>query len=118
IPPFSAERWRVLSPYLDEALEIVPDERAAWLASIATRDAALADDLRAMLAQHRTVHQSRFLARAVLDPGHAPIASLTGQVVGAYRLISSIGQGGTGSVWLAERCDGHFEGTAGGTLHN
>ncbi len=112
MPPFSADRWRVLSPYLDEALDIASDERAAWLAAIAARDATLADDLRAMLAQHRTVHQSGFLERAVLDPGHAPIASLAGQGVGAYRLISPIGQGGTGSVWLAERCDGHFEGRA------
>jgi eukaryotic-like serine/threonine-protein kinase len=118
MPPFSAERWRVLSPYLDEALEITPDERAAWLASIATRDAALADDLRTMLAQHRTVHQSRFLERAVLEPGHAPAASLSGQVVGAYRLIAPIGQGGTGSVWLAERCDGRFEGRAAVKLLN
>jgi len=118
MPPFSAERWRVLSPYLDEALEIAPDERAAWLTSIATRDATLADDLRKMLAQHRTVNQSRFLERAVLDPGHAPAASLAGLVVGAYRLISLIGQGGTGSVWLAERCDGHFEGRAAVKLLN
>ena len=118
MPPFTAERWRVLSPYLDEALEITPDERPAWLASIATRDATLADDLRAMLAQHRTVRQSRFLERAVLDPGTAPGATLTGQVVGAYRLISPIGQGGTGSVWLAERCDGRFEGRAAVKLLN
>ena len=74
MPPFNADRWRVLSPYLDEALEIAPDERHACLSSIATRDATLADDLRKMLAQHRTVHQSGFLERAVLDPGHAPLA--------------------------------------------
>ena len=30
--------------------------------------------------------------------------------VGAYTLISPIGQGGMGSVWLAERSDGRFEG--------
>ena len=118
MPPFSAERWRVLSPYLDEALEIAPDERAGWLASIAARDAVLAEDLRGMLAQHRTVHESGFLERAVLDPGTASITSLTGQVVGAYRLISPIGQGGTGSVWLAERCDGRFEGRAAVKLLN
>ena len=118
MPPFSAERWRVLSPYLDEALEIAPDERAGWLASIAARDTVLAEDLRGMLAQHRTVHESGFLERAVLDPGTASITSLTGQVVGAYRLISPIGQGGTGSVWLAERCDGRFEGRAAVKLLN
>ena len=118
MPPFNADRWRVLSPYLDEALEIAPDERADWLASIAARDAALANDLRSMLAQHRTVHESRFLEGVVLDPGYAPVTTLAGQIVGAYRLIAPIGQGGTGSVWLAERCDGRFEGRAAVKLLN
>ena len=36
--------------------------------------------------------------------------SLAGQTIGAYRLVSLIGQGGMGSVWLAERCDGRFDG--------
>ena len=44
--------------------------------------------------------------------------SLAGQVIGAYRLLSPIGQGGTGSVWLAERCDGRFEGRAAVKLLN
>lgn len=44
----------------------------------------------------------------------APIApvseeSLAGQKIGAYTLLSPIGQGGMGSVWLAERSDGRFE---------
>jgi len=55
------ERWRVLSPYLDEALEIAPEERAAWLAAIAARDCALAADLQKLLAQQRLVHESHFL---------------------------------------------------------
>ena len=36
-------------------------------------------------------------------------ASLAGQILGPYTLISPIGQGGMGSVWLAERNDGRFE---------
>ena len=31
------------------------------------------------------------------------------QTVGVYTLISQIGQGGMGSVWLAERNDGRFD---------
>ena len=50
--PLGAERWRALSPYLDEALEIPTIDRDAWLAQIFERDAGLAIDLRTMLAEH------------------------------------------------------------------
>ena len=118
MPPISPDRWRILSPYLDEALEIAADKRAAWLTSIAAQDSALAADLRAMLAQHKAVHDSGFLEQPVIDPHMTLVHSLKGQVFGAYRLVSPIGQGGTGSVWLAERCDGHFKGQAAVKLLN
>src|SRR5690349_4442857 len=118
MPPISANRWRVLSPYLDQALEIAPDERAGWLAAISARDPVLGAELRAMLARHQTVHDTGFLEHAVLDSSDAHVPSLAGQVVGAYRLISPIGQGGSGSVWLAERCDGRFDGRAAVKLLN
>ena len=112
MPRISPERWRVLSPYLDQALEISAEGRAAWLASISARDSALATELGALLAGHQTVHDSAFLERPVLDPRSTVPQSLAGHVVGSYRLVSPIGQGGSGSVWLAERCDGRFQGTA------
>ena len=43
------------------------------------------------------------------DPSPTNLESLAGQVVGAYRILSPIGHGGMGSVWLAERADGRFE---------
>ncbi len=89
-----------------------------WLADVSARDAALAADLRAILAQCDQVRDSRFLESAVLQPQSAVLASLAGQVIGAYRLISPLGQGGTGGVWLAERCDGRFEGRAAVKLLN
>lgn len=116
MPHVSPERWRVLSPYLDEALEIPADGRAAWLASIQARDTVLAADLRALLETQQALSASRFLEGAVLDP-QVPL-SLAGQTVGAYRLVSPIGEGGSGSVWLAERSDGHFHGRAAVKLLN
>ena len=111
MPPLSGDRWRALSPYLDEALELPTADRAAWLASIFARDTGLAIDLQALLAEHDRVHQSRFLEQPVPLTSRAALTqSLSGQTVGAYRLTSLIGQGGMGSVWLAERCDGRFEG--------
>jgi eukaryotic-like serine/threonine-protein kinase len=109
--PVSADRWRALSPYLDEALEIPTGDRGAWLESIFARDAALACDLQKLLAENDLIHESRFLedATPITSRGQAT-ASLAGQTIGAYRLLSHLGQGGMGSVWLAERCDGRFEG--------
>ena len=109
MPPLSPDRWLALSPYLDEALEIPGDRRAAWLAAISARDRALGADLETLLSEHEDLQESRFLEQPLplFAPAQAP--SLEGQVFGAYRLISLIGQGGMGSVWLAERCDGRFE---------
>ena len=112
MPRISPERWRVLSPYLDQALDISPDGRSAWLADLSAKDPALAGELRAILSQHQTVSDSAFLEHSVLDPRLTLMPSLAGQVLGSYRLISPIGQGGSGSVWLAERCDGRFQGRA------
>src|SRR6478735_4596498 len=99
--PLSGDRWRAVSPYLDEALELPTADRAAWLASICARDAGLAVDLQTLLAEHDRVHDSRFLEESVPLPSRGDLTqSLAGQTIGAYRLVSPIGQGGMGSVWL------------------
>src|SRR3954470_4823498 len=99
MPPFTPERWRAVSPLLDEALEMAEERRAAWLASLRARDAALAADLGTLLEEYQALNQSRFLERsAPLPPRTALTVSLEGQTLGAYRLTSRIGQGGMGSV--------------------
>jgi tetratricopeptide (TPR) repeat protein len=50
---------------------------------------------------------------AIRTNGELPLeASLAGQTLGSYTLISPIGRGGMGTVWLARRSDGRFEGRA------
>ena len=118
MPPINPDRWRTLSSYLDEALDIGVERRAAWLAGICAQDAVLGAELKVLLADHDVAHHAGFLDGAVLDTHTLAAQSLSGQAVGAYRLLSMIGQGGSGSVWLAERCDGRFEGRAAVKLLN
>jgi serine/threonine-protein kinase len=114
--PLSPERWRVMSPYLDRALELEGEARDAFLDALHADDASLAADLQNLLDSHHSLNEQGFLDEAVLLA--KPAASLAGQVLGAYTLRSPIGQGGMGSVWLAERSDGRFRGEAAVKLLN
>jgi len=116
--PLDPDLWRRLSPYLDEALEIDPEQRPGWLASLRTREPGLAADLEALLAECDAIEDTGFLEGVVHVGVHPAPPSLSGQVLGAYRLLSVIGQGGMGTVWLAERSDGRFEGRAAVKLLN
>ena len=103
----SPEKWRVVSPYLDHALTMTEEERADWMRALASQNPALAEQLTALLDEHRVLVQNGFL-----EKGHSELPSspaLAGQTLGPYTLISQIGQGGMGNVWLAERTDGRFE---------
>ena len=83
------------------------EERGAWLSSLGERDPALATQLAALLSEHRVLAQEGFLENRQFAVPNA--AGLAGQTLGPYTLISQIGQGGMGSVWLARRSDGRFE---------
>jgi len=103
----SPDQWQALSPYLDQALAMTDDARAAWLSSLGEHDPELAAQLGALLDEHRVLAQEGFLEnRRWALPNSAGLA---GQTLGPYTLFSQIGQGGMGSVWLARRSDGRFE---------
>src|SRR5688572_31669455 len=100
------DSWQAVSPYLDQALAMPDDERPAWLASLRQENPALADELQRLLDRHQALAAEQFL-----EGGTAGLAgqfALAGQTLGAYTLRSPIGQGGMGSVWLAERTDGRL----------
>jgi serine/threonine protein kinase len=99
--------WKAVSPYLDQALELAPEDRSAWLRSIRERDPAAASAIEAALDEHHRLEQEQFLEQsfaAVLPDGPA-----AGAAIGAYTLVRPIGAGGMGTVWLAERHDGEIQ---------
>ena len=106
--------WRRLSPLLDRALELDGAERAEYLASLRRTDPDTGAAVEGFLVSHESALASGFLAA----PRQVAPASLAGQIVGAYTLVEPIGAGGMGTVWLARRSDGRFEGTAAVKLLN
>jgi serine/threonine protein kinase/tetratricopeptide (TPR) repeat protein len=102
-------RWQRASPHLDHALEASPAECQAYLARLRDEDPALAADVELLLEEHRLLSVEGFLDEAAVAPVPPRLAGTT---VGAYTLVSPIGHGGMGSVWLASRSDGRFEGQA------
>jgi eukaryotic-like serine/threonine-protein kinase len=107
MPTLSPDQWQAISPYLDQALAVPEDERATWLRSLAQHNPTLAAQLTELLDEHRVLVKEGFLEKGGF--GLPNSAGLAGQTLGPYTLISQIGQGGMGSVWLAERNDGRFE---------
>ena len=108
----SPERWRAVSPHLDRALDLPDAERAACVETLRAQDPSLAADLEALLEEHRTLTRHAFLEQPAAPPPGVPrpgAPSLEGQAFGAYTLVSPIGEGGMGTVWLARRSDGRYE---------
>jgi serine/threonine protein kinase len=101
------DQWQAISPYLDQALTMTDDERAAWLSSLSEKDPALVAQLGELLDEHRLLAEEGFLETGRFALPNS--TGLAGQTLGPYTLISQIGQGGMGSVWLARRSDGRFE---------
>jgi serine/threonine protein kinase/tetratricopeptide (TPR) repeat protein len=107
LPKLGPDQWRELSPLLDEALALSEDQCESWLQSLTATKPELIGLLRGLLEEHRALSREHFLEFSPSAPEQGTY--LRGQTVGPYTLLSPIGQGGMGSVWLAERNDGRFE---------
>jgi WD40 repeat protein/serine/threonine protein kinase len=106
----TSAQYARISKLLDDALELAPEAREAWLADLDTRDREAAQEIRELL-KPGTNRIERILAGADEVIASLPEAdwSLVGRQFGPYRVCSLLGHGGMGSVWLADRVDGLLE---------
>jgi len=105
--PLRPDQWQELSPYLDEALNLSAEGRTSWLEALRAKNHEIAEQIEELLNAERTIEREAYLENGPVLPMSSGFRA--GQVVGPYRLVSVIGQGGMGTVWMAERSDGRFE---------
>ncbi len=103
-------RWAELAPLLDRVLDAATADREALIATLAI-DEDLRERLRALVAHDAGAGildgDSGRVAHALLDP--APAIEWP-KAVGPYRIVRLLGEGGSGSVFLAERdVDGYVQ---------
>ena len=96
------ERWQEISPHLDEALSLSEEDRADWLAAFRAQRPELADFLEKLLQEHRALADEHFLESETQKLTNEP--SLTGETLGAYKLICHIGEGCFGRCDRANNC--------------
>jgi serine/threonine protein kinase len=102
------ERWQHIERLYHAALEHAADERAAYLAEACAEDEALRREVEVLLAAN--AQASGFLTRPaigveardlVAEKPTAPLDSPVGQQLNHYKILSRIGAGGMGEVYLA-----------------
>ena len=103
-----AQRWELVAHLFHSALERSADERVAWLVAQCGSDGALLAELTSLL-------DADAAPTPILDRGVAAVARdviahrngdpLAPAQIGSYRLVSVLGEGGMGVVYLGERAD-------------
>ena len=114
--------WEELSRLIDKALELAEEERNAFLETECSGRPELLADAREYLRSIEKAEKEDFLEDSIsaraefiqkirkesLHGDHHP-AMILGRQIGHYKIVKELGEGGMGSVYLAERSDGEFE---------
>ena len=105
---FSSARWESLKEILANALECPsPAARTAYLTQRCADDPALLREAAALLECDTTAFER--VADFVGAHLRCPEKDRAGDRIGPYAIVRELGHGGMGSVYLAQRVDGHFE---------
>jgi len=108
-----ADDWKEIKAVLLEALRLGPRERASYLDGAGLTPEARAE-VESLLALEAEAEDFMSLPAGEFSKdflgGHEPPRdALVGQRVGSYEIVSELGSGGMGAVYLARRADGKFE---------
>ncbi len=108
----SDDRWERLQELFSRAVELSGAQRQAFVAKETAADTALRTELLELLAcdsgSSHTGPLTLALGAALDTTTRDRRKALIGRVLGNYKLVSVLGHGGTGTVYLGERADRQY----------
>jgi serine/threonine protein kinase/tetratricopeptide (TPR) repeat protein len=108
------ERWRKVEEIFQDALDLMPDERPAYVAQACGEDTALRRDVESLLTQHDSAGELLEepiygdTEMGMLNSFVDEVDPMIGRRLGAYQIEREIGRGGMGAVYEAVRVDKEF----------
>lgn len=98
------ERWQQVKEIFQSALERAPGERSAFLANACGGDESLRKEVESLIAAHEKdgsfIDSPAYQGAAEMLEGDQELKA--GQTIGHYEILSTLGKGGMGEVYLAQ----------------
>ena len=106
----AADHWSEVRELVEAAMALHPAERLTYITAQATH-ADVGEEARQLLGFDCEASKIFSLDGWKLEPAQLSNAeaNLDGTMLGNYRLLTEIGRGGMGTVYLAERADGLYQ---------
>jgi eukaryotic-like serine/threonine-protein kinase len=94
-----ADRWQKIEQLFHAALQRKPEERANFLKATCAGDSALYGDVQVLLASNQ--QDDSFFEHSASALAAEMFADLVGETIGPYEVLSELGSGAMGTVYLA-----------------